>query len=308
MLIEPTLSSRHSAPGASRERRSAAPQAEAEAEIRSTELLQTPLVRVRQVCCAGPCGHVSATEVSAGTHLVYTYRGLFTRHIGQSEEVSDANQVAFFNHDQEYRISHPVAGGDDCVSITFDPAVLQEAANARLARGKSAPTFLQQRLRLTPAAQLQLARLRLALAHEPADALRTESLAVDVLAQTLDPPQAQAPSTTPARKKLADRIKRRLGGEPLRRWTLSDIAREVGGSPLHLTQVFRQVEGLPLYKYQRQLRLAHALTLLPHSGDLTGLALDLGFSSHSHFSSAFRQAFGVSPGELRPAAKRRRAR
>lgn len=281
---------------------------EAEPGYRATEWLDTALVRVRQVCCAGPCGHLSPAEVSAGTHLVYAYRGVFTRHVGRREELSDLNQVAFFNHDQEYRISHPVAGGDDCVSLTYDAALLHEAAGAQLARGRSVPSFLQQRMRLSPAAQLHLTRLRLALAGERADVLHAESLALELLDLTLAGAHAAAPAPTPTRKRLVDRIKRRLAGEPLRRWTLAEVAQEVGGSPLHLTQVFRQVEGVPLYRYQRQLRLAHALAMLPQAGDLTALALDLGFSSHSHFSAAFRQAFGLSPGELRAAGSHRRPR
>ena len=81
----------------------------------------------------------------------------------------------------------------------------------------------------------------------------------------------------------------------MRRWTLSEIAGELRVSPVYLTQVFQQVEGLPLYHYQLQLRLARALDLLLRYNDLTTLALDLGFSSHSHFSSAFRQLYGYSP-------------
>ena len=49
---------------------------------------------------------------------------------------------------------------------------------------------------------------------------------------------------------------------------------------------------MPLYRYQLRLRLARALDLLGRYDDLTRLSLDLGFSSHSHFSSAFRQVYG----------------
>ncbi len=77
--------------------------------------------------------------------------------------------------------------------------------------------------------------------------------------------------------------------------------------PLHafglLTQVFQQVEGLPLYRYQLQLRLVRALDLLGEYLDLTVLALDLGFSSYSHFSSAFKQVYGQTPLELQRSAR-----
>ena len=88
-----------------------------------------------------------------------------------------------------------------------------------------------------------------------------------------------------------------------RRWTLAEIADEVGGSPVYLTQVFQQVEGLPLYRYQLQLRLARALDLLGEYLDLTALALDLGFSSYSHFSSTFKQAYAQTPLEFQRSAR-----
>jgi AraC family transcriptional regulator len=92
-----------------------------------------------------------------------------------------------------------------------------------------------------------------------------------------------------------------------RRWTLGEIAAEVRCSPVYLTQVFQQVEGLPLYRYQLRLRLARALDLLAQYDDLTTLGIDLGFSSHSHFSAAFREAYGRSPSEFRHSALHRQA-
>jgi AraC family transcriptional regulator len=96
-----------------------------------------------------------------------------------------------------------------------------------------------------------------------------------------------------------------LAGDLARRWTLSEIAAELRASPVYLTQVFQQVEGLPLYRYQLRLRLARALDLLGQYDDLTDLALDLGFSSHSHFSAAFRAAYGRTPSEFRRAVLQR---
>jgi AraC family transcriptional regulator len=96
-----------------------------------------------------------------------------------------------------------------------------------------------------------------------------------------------------------------LAGDLARRWTLAQIGAELGHSPVYLTQVFQQVEGLPLYRYQLRLRLARALELLPHYDDLTSLSLDLGFYSHSHFSTAFAKAYGCPPSKFRQAASHR---
>jgi AraC-like DNA-binding protein len=67
--------------------------------------------------------------------------------------------------------------------------------------------------------------------------------------------------------------------------------------------VFQQVEGLPLYRYQLRLRLARALHLLGRYEDLSRLGLHLGFSSHSHFTAAFRQLYGHTPADFRRSIK-----
>ncbi|ESZ66656.1 hypothetical protein X728_04825 [Mesorhizobium sp. L103C120A0] len=62
---------------------------------------------------------------------------------------------------------------------------------------------------------------------------------------------------------------------------------------------------MPLYRYHLRLRLARALDLLGRYDNLTTLGLDLGFSSHSHFSSAFRQVYGRTPAEFQRSIKPR---
>src|SRR5262249_411627 len=87
---------------------------------------------------------------------------------------------------------------------------------------------------------------------------------------------------------------------------LSDVADAVGASSTYLTDVFSRFEGVSLHRYVTQLRLARALVELPEAGDLTSLALDLGFSSHSHFTLAFRRAFGCTPSTFRARSNRKR--
>ncbi|HXX31784.1 MAG TPA: helix-turn-helix domain-containing protein, partial [Myxococcaceae bacterium] len=64
-------------------------------------------------------------------------------------------------------------------------------------------------------------------------------------------------------------------------------------------ETFSEMEGVSLYRYQTRLRLARALAALPDAPDLSQLALDQGFSSHSHFTHAFRRAYGMTPSALR---------
>ena len=65
---------------------------------------------------------------------------------------------------------------------------------------------------------------------------------------------------------------------------------------IHLARIFQQQTGVPVHRYLTQLRLRASLEQLADDvNDLTAVALDLGFSSHSHFTDAFRREFGHSP-------------
>jgi transcriptional regulator GlxA family with amidase domain len=82
--------------------------------------------------------------------------------------------------------------------------------------------------------------------------------------------------------------------------TLQQIAHQLDVSPYHLCRVFRQQTGLSVHRYRTQLRLRMALDALEAGAtDLTRLALDHGFSSHSHFSHVFQDTFGISPSAIR---------
>jgi AraC-like DNA-binding protein len=68
----------------------------------------------------------------------------------------------------------------------------------------------------------------------------------------------------------------------------------------HLARIFKSRTGFSLHAYRNQLRLRSALERLREPNvDLTGIALDLGFSSHSHFTETFRRAFGKTPSAVR---------
>src|SRR5262249_51765140 len=130
------------------------------------------------------------------------------------------------------------------------------------------------------------------------ETLEAETLTLTLIRRALGERTSHAARASAGRQKLVDRAKLLLSSDPLRRWTLGEIGTAIGVSPVYLTQVFQQVEGMPLYRYQTRLRLAGALDLLGHCDDLTALSLDLGFSSHSHFTSSFRQAYGRTPAEF----------
>ena len=271
-------------------------------EVSVQFLLKSPTVTIRDVCCEGRCQGKSAEEWTAATELVFPYRGVYVRHVGNDQAVAEANQVLFFNAGEGYRVSHPVSGGDACLSLAISEPLLRELAALTFPGDNARLVFRPQRLRIDARAQALVAVLRHSLRQNIAGPLEAESLALTLAQRALGPRTTHRAGASLGRQRLVDRVKLVLAGDPARRWTLAEIAAEVRGSPVYLTQVFQQVEGLPLYRYQLRLRLARALDLLAQYEDLTALSLDLGFSSHSHFSAAFRQVYGRSPSEFKQLA------
>lgn len=262
-------------------------------------LLETSIVRVRDVWCPGGTAHRGGPETSSRTHLVFPYRGTYVRHVGEDAAVADASQVLLFNAGEVYRVSHPHPGSDASLVLEVDEAMLRELAPPGLLHDGPVLRFRMQRLRIDPRAQVLVALLRHSLREGTAEPLEGESLALVLANRALGPRTAHPAGASAARQRLVERTKVVLAGDLARRWTLAGIAGEVGVSPVYLTQSFRQVEGVPLYRYHVRLRLARALDLLAGYDDLSALAQDLGFSSHSHFAAAFQQAYRRTPSEFR---------
>jgi len=274
-------------------------------EFSSQSLLNTPTVTIRDVYCRGSRRQQGAEECATATQLVFPYRGVYVRHLGSGQAVAEANQVLFFNAAEGYRVSHPVPGGDASVTVIISESQLRELAPRIFLRDTGTLGFRQQRLRIDARAQALVALLRHSLRQNIAEPLEAESLALTLVQRALGPRTTHAPGASVGRQRLVDRAKLVLASDLARRWTLAEVAAEVRCSLVYLTQVFQQVEGLPLYRYQLRLRLARSLDLLARYDDLTTLSLDLGFSSHSHFSAAFREAYGRSPSEFRQSALHR---
>ena len=230
------------------------------------------------------------------------YAGLFVWHVGGQPVVADANQILFVTRGEPFHVTGPMDGGFGEIIITPPADVLAELAGASEARLATHPLFRRRSRRADASVQALRARLLHSSMHGERDGLATDSLVLELLRSALDAPgpPCELRATT---RRLIRRTKEFVEGHlstPLR---LCDVAAAVHASPAYLTHIFRRAEGVPLHKYVVQLRLARALVELPHVTDLTSLALDLGFSSHSHFTAAFRRAFGCTPSEFRESTR-----
>jgi AraC-like DNA-binding protein len=79
--------------------------------------------------------------------------------------------------------------------------------------------------------------------------------------------------------------------------TLEELGRKVGCSPFYLSRQFSQETGLTIQQFLRRIRLERAAELLRTGQcNVTEAAFEVGYSSLSHFTVAFREAFGCCPG------------
>lgn len=87
--------------------------------------------------------------------------------------------------------------------------------------------------------------------------------------------------------------------------TLSDIALLVGLSPSHFAKKFRHSTGLSLQRFVNRRRIMRSLELLKQpSKSLTSVALELGFSSQSHFTRLFSDLTCMTPAKYQKQFRR----
>ena len=284
----------------------------AEPSAARTRLLDAPSVLVEDVRSGGGPPERRSEGHSAAYQIAFPYRGLLVWHVGHDDVVGDANQVLFVAGGEDYQLSEPLPGGYAELIVTPALDTLAEIAHTSESRLPAHPLFRRRSRRASPALQNLRARFLHWAGGAPGDAgapagdgLEAEELTLALIRAALaeDAPRPQPGVGTRLLLRRAKEVLEAEFATPIR---LHHVARAVGASPAYLTDLFRRLEGVSMHRYVAQLRLARALVELPHADDLTALALDVGFSSHSHFSASFRRAFGCTPSQFREAARARR--
>ena len=237
----------------------------------------------------------------------------------QDPLIADANYVLFFNRDEVHRVSHPVPGGDDCTDFAYAPEVLAEAIGRYepAIRDRPAQPFSFTHAPTGPDQFLFHQRLRKHLRSACRDEMAAEQGALDLLDSVIAGAYGargrrsvrMKPDTARIHRETADAARIVLARRFRERLSLTDVARSVHCSPYHLARLFRRNVGQAVHQYQNRLRLRAALEQISEGrNNLTDLALDLGFSSHSHFTEAFRREFTLLPSQVRRTASRARLR
>jgi len=284
--------------------------------LHSAQLFVSSLVTISDWHCRGTEPHFGSEEESSGYVLVFPRTGLYVeRRTGNHRVVADPSRVLFFNAGDVYRVAHPVSGGDDCTAIRFNGKALLEFVrqNTSTANEDTSPFHLPSAGSTNPMVLLLHQLRQNLLKRTTPDTLAIEEDASSLLRQGLELQSEQRgrrqepvrADTRTAHRDLIHATRILLAKRFRERLSLSDIARGVFSSPFHLARIFRSETGTSLHAHQTQLRLRAALCEIADGArDLTALALELGFSSHAHFSFAFQRNFRASPSQIRLSSAR----
>lgn len=237
--------------------------------------------------------------------FVFPRTAVEIQHEHQRPFVANPNIVTFYNLGQPYQRNPVSADGDRCdwfgvhadlvrdIVRSFDPAVddRPEAPFRFTHRWSDAGTYLLQRRVFERVANGALQ-----------ESLAVEELVIRLLESVLRSAPVSPPSIGIKQRDVLHHVKLILSQRLGERLTLRNVAREAELSPYHLCRLFRRATEMTLHQYRQKLLLRWSLeSVAKPEKPLVDIALDAGFSSHSHYTSAFHREFAESPSKVRKA-------
>jgi len=222
-----------------------------------------------------------------------------------------ARSVTFY-HQGETALSASRRGGEhhQFITVEFSRAFLQEHFKAlsdglhpiiaEVIQKKSAPSSVSPSGSLGSSLLPLIESLRHPPVFAPAQELWFKCKALELAAQLFFRPPDGELFCTRQQRAARDRVERvrailaeKLSEPP----ALEELGRMVGCSPFYLSRLFSQEAGMTIQQYLRHIRMERAALLLRTGKcNVTEAALEVGYNSLSHFSSAFHETFGCCPG------------
>lgn len=269
---------------------------------RVTFLLRTPELLLGEFHCP-PDDDLWTTDNNIGdlSHVVWPLTTTEIRRSGFGTICADANTVMLYNPGTEYRRRRVAPSGDRSLFLALRPALLERLPAAVVqAHGAG---FAAGHVWCSAQAWLVKESLVAAARSGRFDPMRLEELALsatyDALGDSL--PDGKVVSRRDRIRERVEEARMLLGQDLGETVHVTAIAKVLGVSPFHLARQFRDMTGTSMYAYRQRLRVRTAVHRIfdePRS-DLSAVAADQGFASHSHFTAACRRTFGVTPSVLR---------
>ena len=241
---------------------------------------ETALLSWHDVTLLEPAPQWSATYRVASPRLLVPLTRWVECAVSGRRFVCDSVRPLWLTPDDAYCMRQPWLGQRSVVLI-LNPAL---------------PCHVTQRPVLPAHSPLLLAQWALALGSGDVEVLAAEEHLLEFVQSVLQ--QEERPTAKVHR--AVERAREYLATQPQANDTLSEIAAIAHCSAFHLARQFRRHNGISLHGYRTRLRMAMAIQRIAQGErNFSGLAADLGYSSHSHFTATFRRTFGAPPHQVR---------
>ena len=267
-------------------------------------LLDTGVVSAGEFRCPVDHPRFEDTGPTRQYCFVFPRNACWIEQEGSRPFVADSTIVPLYNQGHPYRRGVISADGDRTDWFGVAPSVLRDMVGT-LDPSRAGRTDLLFPASFVAASAGSFLAQRVVFHHlrsgVPPDRLYIEEVVLtllgDVLERAFGRSAAQPLSTV--QTELVELSRAHLNRTYLRREGIADVAAAVGSSEFHLCRLFRRATGSSLHGYRTALRLRRSLDWLHDGGDILTVALEAGFSHHSHFTSSFHREFGVPPSEFR---------
>jgi AraC family transcriptional regulator len=271
-------------------------------------LFNTETVRVGAFRCDRH--HPDFDRASAPTKnfcFVFPRSAVIIEHEHERPFVANATVATFHNRAQEYRRRPVSDDGDRSDWFGINQIVLKEIMDSWAPGASPDPDRLFQRSHVRLDASTYFLQRRVfeqAIRASEVEPLAIEEMVLIILerlVRALAPRHLRDdPGASRRHVELAREAEILLSRRFDEARSLAAIAHYLHTSEYHLCRVFRRVTGETLHQYRHDLRVRTSLERIADSpSTLTDVAIELGFSSHSHFTQAFHHEFGERPSRFR---------
>src|SRR6059058_5670332 len=94
--------------------------------VRLHPMFTGSLLSLVDYCCRSPVETCGCEESASSHQVIFTRRGVYIKHTGRRQVVVEPTHVLFYNRNETYRVSHPIAGGDEGTLVAIKPELLLE--------------------------------------------------------------------------------------------------------------------------------------------------------------------------------------
>jgi AraC family transcriptional regulator len=276
-----------------------------------TIVFETSLVRAARFRCYARDSRFRDSGPAVNCAVVFPRTAVWLCYSGQRPFVADPSLATIYNPGQEYTRKEISRDGDRCEWFGVSPEIAREIAGSFDPRALDRPErpFAPASTSVDHDLYLVQRALFTRLERNEMNTLQAEEIIIGlvttVIGRACENAKAGDSTDRDWQVDLVERCKVSLLRTLYDRRTLGELASELDVSPFHLCRVFRTHVGHTLHEYRTDLRLRMALEkLTERTSDLSRVALESGFSSHSHFTAAVRRKFGKTPSALRQALTR----